>query len=75
MVFTWAFNSVYPLVDSTSVMLADQHGNEYSYVMLWSQVAVTVGPFISGFLVTEADDDAVGKKCLYKNILLYYCNG
>ncbi len=61
MVFTWAFNSIYPLLDSTGVILADQYDSDYSIMMIWSQVAACVGPFVSGYLVTEADDGSNGK--------------
>ena len=61
MVWNWFMLSCFSLYDSTSVRMADEHGSSYSSVLLWHQIAGTLAPFFSGYMIREPDPQTKGK--------------
>ncbi len=60
-VFVWFYNSVYPLLDSSGAIIAEQTGTTYAQVYIWAQIAATVSPFLSGFFIREPEEGSHGR--------------
>ena len=49
-------NTMFSLMDGTSMHLVKQHNSDYAMVLIWNTVAGVFGPMISGALVVDSSD-------------------
>lgn len=49
-------NSMYTLIDGTTMHLVKKHNGNYPSVLLWNSLAGVLGPLISGSLVEDSKD-------------------
>jgi PPP family 3-phenylpropionic acid transporter len=48
-----AFGTIFPLLDSVSVRLAERFGFDYGHVRRWASITFVAGNILSGFLVSD----------------------
>ena len=73
MMWNWFMLSAYALYDGTALRLADEHGSTYAHAMFFAQIAGTLGPFLSGFMIREPPPGSQGKTSPKRNSLYTIC--
>ena len=59
-IYQWALNIVFAVMDGASLRLAKQHDSDFSTVAFWNQLFTTFGTLIPGIVVEDSGEGSGG---------------
>ena len=65
MLWNWFMLSAYALYDGTALRLANEHNSTYAHAMFFAQIAATLGPFLSGYMLRDPPPGSQGTFFLF----------